>query len=42
MAKKYKWEIPPKSGHMDTADGIYFQSMTMKGGKHIYTIAYPP
>lgn len=25
-----KWEIPPKGGHMDLADGIYFQNMTMK------------
>jgi len=25
-----KWEIPPKGGHMDEADGIYFQNMTMK------------
>ena len=25
-----KWEIPPKGGHMDLADGIYFQNMTTK------------
>ena len=25
-----KWEIPPKGGHMEEADGIYFQNMTMK------------
>ena len=25
-----KWEIPPKGGHMDLADGIYFQNMTMR------------
>jgi len=25
-----KWEIPPKGGHLDLADGIYFQNMTMK------------
>jgi len=25
----YKWQIPPEGGHMDAADGIYFQNMTM-------------
>jgi creatinine amidohydrolase len=25
----YKWQIPPDGGHMDAADGIYFQNMTM-------------
>jgi len=25
-----KWELPPKGGHMDLADGLYFQNMTMK------------
>ncbi len=25
-----KWEIPPKGGHMDKADGIYFQNMNTK------------
>jgi hypothetical protein len=24
-----KWQIPPDGGHMDAADGIYFQNMTM-------------
>ena len=24
------WQIPPKGGHMDLPDGIYFQNMTMK------------
>ena len=26
---EYKWQIPPEGGHMDAADGIYFQNMTM-------------
>src|SRR4030042_2517509 len=26
---KYKWQIPPKGGHMDAPDGIYYQNMTM-------------
>lgn len=26
---KGKWQIPPDGGHMDAADGIYFQNMTM-------------
>ncbi len=26
---KNKWQIPPDGGHMDVADGIYFQNMTM-------------
>jgi len=26
---KNKWQIPPDGGHMDAADGIYFQNMTM-------------
>ena len=26
---KYNWELPPRGGHMDAADGIYFQNMTM-------------
>ena len=25
-----KWELPPKGGHMDLADGIYLQNMTWK------------
>ncbi len=25
-----KWEIPPKTGHMDLADGVYLQTMTWK------------
>jgi len=25
---KYNWTIPPQGGHMDAADGIYFQNMT--------------
>lgn len=25
---KNKWQIPPEGGHMDAADGIYFQNMT--------------
>ena len=25
-----KWEIPPRGGHMDLADGIYFQNMTVR------------
>jgi creatinine amidohydrolase/Fe(II)-dependent formamide hydrolase-like protein len=24
-----KWELPPKGGHLDLADGVYFQNMTM-------------
>ena len=24
------WQIPPKEGHMDKADGIYFQNMNVK------------
>ncbi|NPV70567.1 MAG: creatininase family protein [Firmicutes bacterium] len=24
-----RWEIPPKSGHLDSPSGIYFQNMTM-------------
>jgi creatinine amidohydrolase len=26
---KYEWTIPPEGGHMDAADGIYFQNMNM-------------
>lgn len=26
---KYNWQILPSCGHMDAADGIYFQNMTM-------------
>ncbi len=26
----YHWELPPKGGHMDKADGIYVQNMTWK------------
>ncbi|MEE8567934.1 MAG: hypothetical protein V3S81_04940 [Anaerolineales bacterium] len=47
------WQIPPAGGHMDAADGIYFQNMNMKeaearlkgpldGGKHLYTVAWSP
>lgn len=25
-----KWELPPKGGHMDLADGVYFQNMSIK------------
>ncbi len=25
----FKWELPAKRGHLDAADGIYFQNMTM-------------
>ncbi len=25
---EYEWQIPPEGGHMDAADGIYFQNMT--------------
>ncbi|HPU96036.1 MAG TPA: creatininase family protein, partial [Bacillota bacterium] len=25
-----KWQIPPAGGHLDLADGIYFQNMTGK------------
>ena len=25
-----KWEIPPKGGHLDLADGVYLQNMTWK------------
>ena len=25
-----KWDLPPKEGHMDKADGIYYQNMTAK------------
>ena len=25
-----KWEIPPKTAHMDLADGVYLQNMTWK------------
>lgn len=28
--KKNKWEIPPKTGHMDLSSGVYFQNMTYK------------
>lgn len=28
MAKN-KWQIPPVGGHMDEADGVYFQNMIM-------------
>ena len=26
---KYNWQLPPNGGHMDAADGVYFQNMTM-------------
>ncbi len=25
-----KWELPPKGGHMDLGDGVYFQNMSIK------------